>query len=325
MWRTALVLVLSIVLVGGVLLHPALAKVYPTKPVEVLCPFPAGGSIDLYSRLVADIVPRYLGQPMVVINKPGGAGTTISADIISSKPDGYKLGVLFTDYFSVVAKTQKIPFDPHDIIPLMTFVEVKLGLKVKGDAPWKNLNDVLDYARKNPGKFRWGHAGRGLVTHLSPMLLFRAAGVETIDIPYKGAPPSITALLGGHIDAIVQPYGAVKGHIKAGTIRYLVFFSDRRFSDPSDVPCALELGFPEAAKLMPYVGVFAHKDTPEDVKKVLDAAFKKSFEDPDFKKGIERIGDEPTFGGPELMAESIKRQEEITVPILKDLGIYVGN
>lgn len=325
MWRPALILGLSIVLVGSIFIQPVLGKEYPTKPVELLCPFPAGGSIDLYSRLVADRVSRHLGQPMIVINKPGGAGTTIAADMISSKPDGYKLGVLFNDYFSIVVKTQKIPFDPSHVIPLMTFAELKVGLKVKGDSSWKTLKDLLDYAKKNPGKLRWGHSGRGLLTHINPTLIFRKAGVDTIDVPYKGAPESITALLGGHIDAIVQPYGAVAGHIKAGTIRYVVFFSDRRYGDPSDVPCALELGFPEASKIMAMIGVFAHKDTPGEVKKILSDVFKKTFEDPEFKKGIEKIGDEPRFGGPELMIESIKRQEEVTIPILKELGTYVGN
>jgi tripartite-type tricarboxylate transporter receptor subunit TctC len=325
MRRTAFILVLSIVLIGSALIHPTQGKAYPTKSVELLCPFPAGGSIDLYSRLVADRVSRHLGQPIVVINKPGGAGTTVVADMISSKPDGYKLAVLFNDYFSIVAKTQKIPFDPSQVIPLMTFAELKVGLKVKGDSPWKTLKDLLDYAKKNPGKLRWGHSGRGLLTHINPTLIFRKAGVDAIDIPYKGAPESITALLGGHIDAIVQPYGAVAGHIKAGTIRYVVFFSDRRYGYPSDVPSALELGFPEASKIMAMIGVFAHKDTPEEVKKILSDAFKKTFEDPEFKKGIEKIGDEPRFGGPEMMIESIKRQEEVTVPILKELGTYVGN
>jgi tripartite-type tricarboxylate transporter receptor subunit TctC len=325
MWKKALLLISSAVLVASVLIYPAQGKEYPTKSIELLCPFPAGGSIDLYSRLVADRVSRHLGQPIIVINKPGGAGTTVAADMISSKPDGYKLGVLFNDYFSIVVKTQKIPFNPSHIIPLMTFAELKVGLKVKGDSPWKTLNDLLDYARKNPGKLKWGHSGRGLLTHINPTLIFRKAGVDTIDIPYKGAPESITALLGGHIDAIVQPYGAVAGHIKSGTIRYVVFFSDRRYGYPSDVPCALELGFPEASKIMALIGVFAHKDTPDGVKKVLSDAFKKTFEDPEFKSGIEKIGDEPRFGGPELMIGSIKRQEEVTVPILKELGTYVGN
>ncbi len=324
MWRTALVLVLSIVLVGGVLIHPTQGKEYPTKPIEILCPWSAGGSFDLYSRLIADRLPRHLGQPMVVTNKPGGGGSTVVAEIISSKPDGYKLTVLEPGYFSIIGKTQKIPFDPSHVVPIVTLLEFKIGLDVKGDSPWKTLNDLLDYAKKNPGKLSWGHSGVG-APYMNTRLLFRKVGANTIPIPYKGAPENITALLGGHVDAMTHPHGAVAGHIKAGTIRHLVFYSDRRYSDPSDVPCAKELGFPEAATFIPLLGVFAHKDTPEEVKKILFDAFKRAFEDPEFKKGIERIGDEPRFGGPELIIESIKKQEEISVPILKELGMYVGN
>jgi tripartite-type tricarboxylate transporter receptor subunit TctC len=262
---------------------------------------------------------------MVVINKPGGAGTAAVADMISSKPDGYKIGILDAAYFSTAVKTQKVPFDPSHVIPLNTFLELKLGLKVKGDSPWKTLNDLLDYAKKNPGKLRFGHSGRGLTSYMNTMLVFKKAGVETIDVPYKGAPDAIAALLGGHIDAISQPHGAVKGLIDSKTLRYLVVYSDRRYSDPSDVPDAIELGFPEAAKLMPLLGVWVHKDTPGEVKKILTDTFKKAFEDPEFKKGIEKIGDEPRFGGPEKMMELIKIQEEVSVPVLKELGIYVGN
>jgi tripartite-type tricarboxylate transporter receptor subunit TctC len=323
--KITLVLVLSVSLVGGMLIHPAQGKDYPAGPIELLCPFPAGGSWDLHLRLIADRLSRQLGQPLVVVNKPGGAGSTIVADMISSKPDGYKIGGLAASYFSTVVKSQKVPFNPSHIIPIITFAELKVGLEVSGNSPWKTLGELVDFAKNNPGKLRWGHAGRGLTSYMSASLIFRKVDAETIDIPYKGAPESLSALMGGHIDATVHPYGTVAGHMQTGTIRCLVFFTDRRYSDIPNVPCALELGFPDAAKLVELYGIFAHKDTPENVRKILFDAFKKTFEDPEYKKGVEKIGDEPKFAGPELIAERIKEQEKITVPILKELGIYVGN
>jgi tripartite-type tricarboxylate transporter receptor subunit TctC len=325
MWRRPLILVLSIALIGGILISTAHGRDYPTKTIEILCPFSAGGSFDLYSRLIAKIYSRYLGQSMVVINKPGGAGTTIIADMLNSKADGYKLGILDTGYFTAAAKAQKMPFDPRQaVVPIGCVWQIKMGLTVKGDAPWKTLNDLLDYAKKNP-KLKWGHSGRGLPTYMNTRIIFEKAGVETIDVPYKGAPQSTAAILGGHIDAVSQPHGAIKAQIDSGQLRYLVVYSDKRYGDPSDVPTATELGFPEATKLTPISGIWVRKDTPKEIKKILTEALKKAYKDPDFKKGIENIGDEPRFESAEFMMESIKTQEKITVPILKELGIYKGD
>jgi len=154
--------------------------------------------------------------------------------------------------------------------------------------------------------------------------MFRKAGVQTIELPYKGSPEMVAALLGGHVDAATIVYGAAKDHVKSGAMRYLIFFSDRRFSDPSDVPCAAELGYSESAKLPTLVGLYGHKDIPQDIRKTLFNAFKKTFEDPDFKKGIEKLGEEPRFEEIDFLNDAIKKSEEIGTPILKELGLYAG-
>lgn len=325
MWRTASVVFLSVVFAGIVFIHPVQGGEYPKQTIQLLCPYAPGGSFDLYSRLIADKAQKYLGQPVIVINEPGGGGSTVVANLISSKPDGYKLGALGNVYFYTTGKTQKVPFDPGNVVPIANFVEMRVGLQVKGDAPWKTLDELLAYGKKNPGKLRWGHSGRGLTTYMNTRLIFEKDSIKTIDLPYKGTPPCVTALLGGHIDAMSQPHGAISGQIKSGTLRCLVFYSDRRYSDTPDVPCSKELGFAEATKMKTLLGVYAHKDTPEEVKKILFDAFKKTFDDPEFKEGVEKLGDEPLFEGPEFINQSIKEGGEVGVPILKELGIYVGN
>jgi tripartite-type tricarboxylate transporter receptor subunit TctC len=299
-------------------------KEYPAKPIEIICPYTPGGTTDLMSRLMADIAPKYLGQPLIVINKPGGAGSVAAADVISSKPDGYKLAILSNFFQAINVKTQKVPFDPSHIVPIANFMEIKHGLCVRGDSPWKNLGDLLDHARKNPGKLRWSHHGRGGTIHIIPLLIFKKAGAETIDVPYKGAPEHLSALLGGHVDASSNVYDVIKDHLRAGSVRLLVFYSDRRFSDPADVPNAVELGFTEVGKLATLFGLYAHKDTPEEIKKILIDASKKIYDDPEFRKGMEKMGQEPRYGGPEFIKESIKKGEEVGVPIIKELGLYIG-
>ena len=310
-------------ILGLVFIQPALGQKYPTRTIELVCYTTAGGSLDILARLIADIAARYLGQAMVVVNKPGAGGSIACADVISSKADGYKLAEISNGFFATTVKTQKISFDPSYLVPLASFMELKTGMMVRGNSPWKTLNDLLDYAKKNPGKLRWGHTGRGFPTHMSGLLILRKAGAQTIDIPYKGSPEVIADLLGGHLDMISGPYGGVKEHIIAGTIRFLVGYSDQRFTEPANVPCAAELGFPEAGRLKTLLGVYVHKDTPENIKKILVDAFKRTYEDPEFKKGIEKIGEEPRFGGPESMIEATKRSEEVGVPIIKELGLYV--
>jgi len=318
----SLVLILGMLLVGSFLVNPAIGKEYPTKTIEILCPYPAGSAVDIMIRLAADVGPKYLGQPTVVVSKPGAAGTIAAADVISSKPDGYRLATMANAYFAVTIKTQKVPFDQNDLVPIANFIEYKLGMFVKGDAPWKTLDDLLDYGRNNPGKVRWAHSGRGLTTHMNGLTIFRQAGVDAVDVPFKGSPASLAALLGGHVDAAAIPYGTAVDQVKAGKTRCVVFFSNKRYGMPADVPCAGELGFPNAGKLTTLFGLYAHKDTPQDIRGILLDACKKIYEDPDFQNGVEKIGEELRFGGPEYLKDTIKEGESIGVPILKELGLY---
>ncbi|MCG6537328.1 MAG: tripartite tricarboxylate transporter substrate binding protein [Syntrophales bacterium LBB04] len=316
----------SVVLIFGlgVVEQSYAAKDYPTRPIELIVPYTPGSTMDLLARLIANTAPKYLGQSVVAVNKPGAGGSMAAADVIGSRPEGYKLMVTTNFFFSMTTKTQKVPFNPNDLVPVANFLEYRNGLIVKGDSPWKTLNDLLDYGRKNPGKLTWSHTGRGISQHMYGLLLFRKANVETTDIPYKGSPEMLTALLGGNISASFMVYGAVADHVRSGAVRYLVTVGERRYSNLPEVPCAPELGFPEVAKLPTYVGLYIHKDTPPEIKKIVLDAMTKTYQDPEFKKGLEAHGEEPKFGGPDFMAAAIRNSEAIAVPILKEFGLYVG-
>jgi tripartite-type tricarboxylate transporter receptor subunit TctC len=300
------------------------ASKYPTQYVEVVVPYSPGGPADVMSRIVADIAPKFLGQSMVITNKTGAGGSVAAADVIASRPDGYKLMTAANSFFATTVKTQKIPFNPNDLVPVANFIEDRIGLAVRGDSPWKTLGDLIEYGKKNPGAIRWAHTGKGNALHSIGLILFRKAGIETIDIPYKGVPETASALLGGHIDALSGPYGSVQEHVRSGKIKYLVVYSDRRYSDLPNVPCADELGFSQAANLAVLFGMYIHKDTPRDIQATLYDAFKKTSETQEFKKRIQSIGEEPRFGGPDFVRQAIKNAETVGVPLLKELGLYLN-
>jgi tripartite-type tricarboxylate transporter receptor subunit TctC len=307
-------------------LHSAQAattQTYPTRPLEIICPYTAGSPTDILARLIANIGPKYFGQPVVVVNKPGAASTLAAADVISSKPDGYKVFLGSQAFFATTLRSQKVPFQKDDLVPLANFAEYRMGLMVKGDSPFKTFDDLANYGKKNPGQLKWAHVGRGVTHHMSGLLVFRRAGIQTIDVPYKGGPEAVAALIGGHVDAASLTWGAVLENVRAGRIRVLMFYADKRYKDQPEIPSALELGFGDAV-IPGLFGLYVHKDTPDSVKKTLMDLCRKIYDDPEFKKGMDNIGEEPRFGGPEFVKEQIKKMEDVGIPILKDLGMYVG-
>lgn len=316
MWKNILVLI--ILLSGSILIQPAFGK----ETIEILVPYSAGSTTDILSRLIVDIAHKYLDQEMVVVNKEGAGGSVAAAELISSKP-GSKLFVVSQWFIATTTKTQKIPFEPNQLFPLANFMRYKHGLAVRGDSPWKTLDDMLNYAKKNPGMLKWGHFGRGTTVHMAGMMIFRKADVKTTDIPYTGVPELLASLLGGHVDTATLPFGVALQHVRTGKVRYVVTFSDRRFKETPDTPYAIEIGYPEASRFATDVGIYIHRDTPEEVKQTLIDALKKICEDPEFKKGFETLAEEPRCGGPEYIIEAIKRAEEIGVPVIKELGLYI--
>ncbi|MCG6533193.1 MAG: tripartite tricarboxylate transporter substrate binding protein [Syntrophales bacterium LBB04] len=310
-------------ILGAVLTTSVSAANYPSKPVEIVIPFAVGSDSDVTSRLIADVGSKHFGQPIVPVNKPGGGGSIAVADVISAKPDGYKLLFEAHNYFATTVKTHKVPFDPNDLVPVANLHEIKLCMAVRGDSPFKTFEDLREYGKKHPGELKWSHSGRGTPPHLTAMLVFRQAGLKMVDVPYKGSSEQLTALLGGHVDVATGSVSTMLEQMRAGKVRLLMVYSNRRFDDLPNVPTVGEVGFPDAA-FPSYWGIYVRKDVPEPVKKVLADLCKKIAEDPDYRKGIERLGGgQVRYAGPEFVREATKKLEVIGIPILKELGLYV--
>jgi tripartite-type tricarboxylate transporter receptor subunit TctC len=323
MFKKSLIMVWVILSLGIVFVPCSYAADYPARPVEFMVGFAPGGPADLGARVVAEVAKKYLGQPLVVVNKPGAGSTIAVADVVGAKPDGYKIIFLSDSYLGTAIHTQKIPFNPNQLSPLVNFMGVKMGLAVRSDSKWTSLKQLLDDARQKPGTIKWNNPNRGTLPHINALIVLKKAGVEMTELFYKGTPEQMAALLGGHVDVSAISFATAWDQIRAGKLRVLATLSDHRYPEIPDVPSVVELGYKD--QIVPYYSTYVHKDTPEPIKKQLIEVFKKTFDDPDLKKGMAKIGEDLKFGGPELIGQNIKRIEEIGVPILKEIGLYVEN
>jgi tripartite-type tricarboxylate transporter receptor subunit TctC len=324
MRRNRVILTAALLVLGGLLGGPVSAADYPSKPLQIICAFSAGSDVDVAARVIADIGSRHFGQPLVVVNKGGASGTIAASEVINANADGYTALWAAHGYFATTYRTQKIPINVHDLVPVANFYELKIGIAVRADSPFKTLDDLLNYARKNPGQLKWAHQGRGIALHLNTLAIFKKAGVKTVEVPYKGSGECATALLGRHVQASSMPMGPVQDQVKAGNVRFLVFFTDKRYEDYPSVPTATELGYPDAA--MPtYFGLYVRKETPAPIKQRLVDLSKLISQDPVFIKAVAKLGGRAKFGGPEVLAAIIKKQAEVGVPMLKELGLLIDN
>jgi tripartite-type tricarboxylate transporter receptor subunit TctC len=324
--RKKLALFMTVVfLAAGVIVPLALGADYPNRTVELYIPYTPGGTTDILGRLIAEIAQKHLGQPLVAVNKPGGGGSVAAATVLSSKPDGYKVVMLATNFFGGTIFTQKLPFDADDLVPIANFIQFKEALAVRNDCPWKTLADMLDYGKNKPGELKWGHpAGRGSPLFMNMVLILKKAGVTGIEVPYQGSGVQLTSLLGGHIDVASTSFGAVRESVNAGKLRYLASYGPKRYGETPNLPTAAELGFTDVGKLNGFVGLYVHKDTPPECKKALFNALKKTFDDPEFQKKLEAFGEEPLFAGPEFIIGEIKTFRQVAIPMLKEFGLYEG-
>jgi tripartite-type tricarboxylate transporter receptor subunit TctC len=263
----------------------AAAQDFPTRPITLICPWPAGGSTDTHLRKVAEIAGRYLGQPIIVENKPGAGGMLGPAGMASNaKPDGYTLSQLPLGAFRL-PHMQKVDWDPlRDFTYIIGLTGYTFGVVVKADSPFKSLNDYLAHAKANPGKVSYSSTGIGTSPHLLMEELAAKAGVQLLHVPYKGNADSTQALMGGHVMAQSDASGWAR-HVEAGTFRLLVTFGEQRTK--WNAPTAKELGY-DIVSYSPY-GIVGPKGMDPKIVKILHDAFKKTLDDPEHMKTLQQL------------------------------------
>lgn len=277
----------------------ALAQSYPTKPVNIVVPWPAGGPSDIAARPMAKGLQEELGQPFVIDNR-GGAGGNIGTQLVTkAAPDGYTL--LITSSAPIVINPslyKQMPFDPpKDLAPITNLLRVPLILAVNPSVPAKNLTELIAYVNAQKGKIQYASAGNGTPQHLTGELFKTTAKLDMVHVPYKGSAPAITDLVGGHVPIMFDSAIAILPMIKAGKVRAIAITSAKRSSALPELPTFDESGM-KGFESYAWYGLFAPANTPADVIGKLNTAALKVMKGPEWQKiladtGSENVGESP--------------------------------
>ena len=275
-------------LAGAALLLAAsqgFAQTFPSRAITLICPWPPGGSTDTHLRRFAGVASKYLGQTVVIENKPGAGGMLGPGTMAkTAAPDGYTLSQLPVGAFRI-PHMQKVDWDPlRDFTYVIGITGYTFGVVVKADAPFKGFKDLLDYAKANPGKLSYGSTGTGTSPHLLMEEAAMKAGVTLLHVPFKGNADSTQALLGGHVMAQSDATGWGR-HVDAGAFRLLVTFGEKRTK--WNAPTAKELGL-DIVSYSPY-GIVGPKGMDPKIVKVLHDALRKALDDPEHLKILEQL------------------------------------
>ncbi|MDB5856698.1 MAG: hypothetical protein JWQ76_387 [Ramlibacter sp.] len=294
---------------------------YPARPITLIVPFAPGGSTDLLARLMKKYAPRHLGQDLVIVNKPGAGATVGWNEVVAAAPDGYTLGAVTSS-----AAIRPVYGDTRynyvtALEPIAWVSTIPQVLAVRADAPWKTIEDLVRYARENPGKFTYGHSGLGNSSHVAMETLARSANVKWTQIPYNSGAQVLTGLLGGQIDATVATPVEFSGQLAAGKLRVLAVFAEKRFDAPlfRDVPTVAEKGWP--VESLSWNGVAAPKNLPPAVRNHLVAGFRAIAAEPEFIEAAQQAGLAITYAGPEAFRAKWKSDQESFLKNATETGI----
>ncbi len=307
------------VLTGRVQAQPA----WPTKPVRLVVPYAAGGGTDAVARLIAERITQDTKWPIIVDNKPGGAGN-IGLDIVAKSPaDGYTLGLAQTSNLAInPVAMERIPFnEKKDFIAIAAVAEVPTILVVRQEAPWGTLADLIRAGRNAKTPLKQALAGTGTVGHLAGVMLARQAGLNNVlDIPYKGAAPAITDLLGGQTDCMFATPQAVIGMIKAGRLRALAVTSLNRLSILPGTPTVAESGY-AGFQATDWKMLVAPAKTPKDLVQALNAATERALAQPATRERLAAEGSLPLGGSLEATARFLQTEQARWQELIKASAI----
>lgn len=293
---------------------------FPTKPVTLIVPYAAGGGTDSTARALAKATEKHLGQTITIVNKTGGGGAVGFTEGATAKPDGYT-ATMVTVELTTLPHLKLTQITHENFKPIAQINFDPSAITVKADAPWNTVQEFLDHAKANPGKVKVGNSGPGSIWHLAAAAVGKDMGVEFNHVPYDGAAPAVTALLGGHIDMVPVSPAEVKAHVDAGTLKTLAIVDANPSEALSGVKTLEELTGVKTLYLGPWRGVVVPKDTPEDVVKVLTEAFMKGAGEAEFKEYMNKSGLGIAIKDSAGFAQLMKESHDAFGKIVPDLGL----
>jgi len=308
-------------LLASQLPRTAWAQAFPTKPIKLLVPFPAGGPADLFGRALANGLPAELGQQIVIENRAGAGGVAGVDALAKSAPDGYTIGLNGAAALSAIPfMVSKMPFDWQKDLALLTLVvRVPEVLVVHPSLPVNTLQELVAYARANPRKINYGSAGIGTITHLAVELLRTEAKIDVVHVPYRGAAPAVNDLIGGHVQMVVLDTPVLLPHIRAGTVKALAVTSQTRSGALPDVPTTVEAGF-KTVQSDNWYGLSAPAGVPPEIFDKLHKAAVSTLRSAELKKLFDSQDAVPAPTSPAEFAAFVKAEQAKWGPVVVATG-----
>jgi len=302
---------------------PALAQSWPERPIKFIMAAPAGSSLDVLGRTIAEKLTVRLGQPVVVEDKPAAGGTVATAEVAKSAPDGYTMMIGFNGPLSFSPLLQKLPYDvAKDLAPVITTTSQPNVLAVNASLPIKSVAELVAYAKANPGKLNYASVGNGSSSHLNMELFKQMAGIDAVHVPFNGSPPAVTATIQGEthmIFAVMQP---LQAQIQAGKLRALAVTTAKRFPLLPDYPTIAESGYP-GFEALAWNGVLVPAGTPKAVIARLNAEINAVLKEPDVMQKLHALGFDLIGGTPDEFGALIKGESDKWAPVIRKLGLKV--
>jgi tripartite-type tricarboxylate transporter receptor subunit TctC len=300
----------------------ARADTYPSHPIKVIVPTPAGGPVDTMARILANALPPVIGQPVVIENRAGAGNTLGSKAAAQADPDGYTLSYTAASGLIMSPMLYKTAgYTAADFAPIALVSEVPMVFVANPSAPFRTVAELVAYAKANPGKLNYSTGGAGTLPHLTAELFKKLSGTDIVHVPYKGGGPALADVVAGQVHMTFDTLSTSLGFIRGGKLRPLAACAAKRLPQLPELPSMPELGYPTITTGA-WTAILAPKNTPADIVARLNAATNEALKSKEMAAALDHLGAQARGGGPEVLAEVIKSDTEKWAPMVKALNLH---